>query len=227
VLDPVLGDDGELYVSKEVIPMYKSIIPLADIILPNQYEAEWLSEVRLDSIDAIVPCFRRLHKTFLVRNVVISSLRLESHPGIIICCGSTCTSANEPRVFAIKTPIIDGPFVGTGDLFSALVVARLDPFVKDLVPSDTVPATQLVLARLLEGVIASMQGVLRSTKHAMDMELQRAHRTKPRTAQEEHVNIMRAAELRLVTSQDTLLHPHIDIHAHEISSHIDAQAHEI
>jgi pyridoxine kinase len=205
-----------LYVSKEVIPIYKSIIPVADIILPNQYEAEWLSDLKLDNIDSIIPCFKRLHEKFLVRNIVISSLRLDSHPGIILCCGSTSTSRNEPRVFALEVPVIDGPFVGTGDLFSALVVARLDPLVGRLIAQDSVPATQLVLARVLEGVIASMQGILRNTKLAMDAQLLQDSNVKSLDEQEKHVRIMRAAELRLVSSQDILLHPHIDINAREM-----------
>lgn len=40
VLDPVMGDNGNLYVAQDVVPAYKSLIPLADLILPNQFEAE-------------------------------------------------------------------------------------------------------------------------------------------------------------------------------------------
>lgn len=40
VLDPVMGDDGRIYVSEEVVPMYKKMLRDADLILPNQFEAE-------------------------------------------------------------------------------------------------------------------------------------------------------------------------------------------
>ncbi len=40
VLDPVMGDQGRLYVSGDVLPVYKSLLPHADLILPNQFEAE-------------------------------------------------------------------------------------------------------------------------------------------------------------------------------------------
>lgn len=40
VLDPVMGDQGRLYVNDDVIPAYKKIIPYADLVLPNQFEAE-------------------------------------------------------------------------------------------------------------------------------------------------------------------------------------------
>lgn len=40
VLDPVMGDNGRLYVAEDVVPAYRSLIPYADLILPNQFEAE-------------------------------------------------------------------------------------------------------------------------------------------------------------------------------------------
>jgi pyridoxine kinase len=40
VLDPVMGDDGKLYVAPDVIPAYKALVRYADLILPNQFEAE-------------------------------------------------------------------------------------------------------------------------------------------------------------------------------------------
>ena len=40
VLDPVMGDEGRLYVSEKVIPVYKNLLREADLILPNQFEAE-------------------------------------------------------------------------------------------------------------------------------------------------------------------------------------------
>jgi pyridoxine kinase len=40
ILDPVMGDNGSLYVAPDVVPAYRSLIRNADLILPNQYEAE-------------------------------------------------------------------------------------------------------------------------------------------------------------------------------------------
>lgn len=41
VLDPVMGDNGKLYVAEDVVPVYTSLVQHADLILPNQYEAEF------------------------------------------------------------------------------------------------------------------------------------------------------------------------------------------
>lgn len=40
ILDPVMGDNGKLYVAEDVVPAYKNLIKDADLILPNQFEAE-------------------------------------------------------------------------------------------------------------------------------------------------------------------------------------------
>jgi pyridoxine kinase len=40
VLDPVMGDNGKLYVAEDVVPAYKNLVKDADLILPNQFEAE-------------------------------------------------------------------------------------------------------------------------------------------------------------------------------------------
>lgn len=42
VLDPVMGDNGKLYVAEEIVPAYKELVRHADLILPNQYEAEYV-----------------------------------------------------------------------------------------------------------------------------------------------------------------------------------------
>lgn len=36
----VMGDAGRLYVSRDVIPLYRSLLPRASIITPNWFEAE-------------------------------------------------------------------------------------------------------------------------------------------------------------------------------------------
>lgn len=40
VLDPVMGDNGKLYIPEDEVPEYKSLLREADLILPNQFEAE-------------------------------------------------------------------------------------------------------------------------------------------------------------------------------------------
>lgn len=45
VCDPVMGDNGKMYVPKELKDIYKNkIVPLADIVVPNQYETEYVKK---------------------------------------------------------------------------------------------------------------------------------------------------------------------------------------
>jgi len=37
-----MGDEGKMYVSAEVLPVYKSMVLHADLIVPNQYEVEYV-----------------------------------------------------------------------------------------------------------------------------------------------------------------------------------------
>ena len=47
VCDPVLGDNGKLYVPEELVGLYeKEVVPLADILTPNQFEVEQLTGAR-------------------------------------------------------------------------------------------------------------------------------------------------------------------------------------
>lgn len=40
VLDPVMGDQGHIYVNEDVVPAYMKLVPHADLVLPNQFEVE-------------------------------------------------------------------------------------------------------------------------------------------------------------------------------------------
>lgn len=40
VMDPVMGDNGKLYVAEECVDVYRDLCREADLVVPNQYEAE-------------------------------------------------------------------------------------------------------------------------------------------------------------------------------------------
>jgi pyridoxine kinase len=63
VCDPVLGDNGRLYVPKELIPLFKdAIVPNVSLLTPNQFELQLLSGKSVNSIvDGIEAC-RTLHE---------------------------------------------------------------------------------------------------------------------------------------------------------------------
>ncbi len=191
VLDPVMGDNGRLYVAPEVVPEYRRMIRSADLIVPNQYEAEWLSGITITDIESLGRAINVLHEDFGVPHVIITSVSLpaaanersegeEEEQKYLSVIGSTATSSKSSRIFAVKVPCLNCFFSGTGDMFAALMVVRLREAVtktpglsetKSWLSPDDVAATDLPLANATELALASMQEVLTRTMVARDMEL--------------------------------------------------------
>ncbi|KAH6608742.1 hypothetical protein Trco_002088 [Trichoderma cornu-damae] len=232
VLDPVMGDNGKLYVAPEVVPAYKALLPYADLILPNQFEAEQLSDVKIVDMDSLTQAIQVLHDKFRIPHVIITSVSFTSAdhlPSRLSVVGSTMTSDRKARTFEISFPSIDCYFCGTGDMFGALITSRIREAVgavPDLrsraswLSDDGVPATELPLARAAEKVLASMHEVLAKTRDAMPAvmertwaELQIEDRDDETKA---HYVKSKAAELQLVTNLDSLRDPSIRFAATKI-----------
>jgi pyridoxal/pyridoxine/pyridoxamine kinase len=49
-----MGDSGKLYVSPDVVPVYKSMLPFASIITPNWFETEYYRSPLRDRFMLIV-----------------------------------------------------------------------------------------------------------------------------------------------------------------------------
>lgn len=117
--DPVMGDERRLYVPEEMVALYRDeIIPHADMIFPNQTEAEFLTGMRIESESDAWQVIDVLHSRG-VKAVIISSIDTPKRDEIRVL-GSTRTRNGDKR-FLISTERIEGYFSGTGDLFSALV----------------------------------------------------------------------------------------------------------
>ncbi|ORY19477.1 Ribokinase-like protein [Clohesyomyces aquaticus] len=78
VLDPVMGDNGKLYIPEDEVPQYKALLREADLILPNQFEAETLSDIAITDLNSLAAAIQVLHNTYHVPHVIITSLRLTS-----------------------------------------------------------------------------------------------------------------------------------------------------
>lgn len=143
-----MGDDGRLYVSEDVVPVYKSLLRDADLILPNQFEAEsvpskthipsvqatanlpltttrLLSEIKITSLRTLQDAIAKLHKTHRIPHIIVTSIQLPDSPTTMSIIGSTARSDFTPRAFKIDVPAIDCFFSGTGDMFAALAIVRL------------------------------------------------------------------------------------------------------
>lgn len=101
VLDPIMGDDGSIYpgLSNEKIDIYKEILQLADITLPNHTEANLLGIKDFEEV-------LNTGKKFVVTSI--------EEDGYSYTLG---ISDNLHKVFYEK---LDAKYAGTGDLFDAL-----------------------------------------------------------------------------------------------------------
>lgn len=83
VLDPVMGDDGRLYVDPAIPSAYKTLLPQADLILPNCFEAEVLSDVKITDVPSLTQAITKLHDTYKVPHVVVTSVRLDKETKVL------------------------------------------------------------------------------------------------------------------------------------------------
>ena len=77
VCDPVLGDNDRFYVPRELVGIYqREVLPLADVITPNQFEIEQLTGIAIRSIHDAQRACRVLHdlgvKLVLITSIVFA-----------------------------------------------------------------------------------------------------------------------------------------------------------
>ncbi|MBO6901075.1 MAG: pyridoxal kinase PdxY [Rhizobiaceae bacterium] len=114
--DPVVGDQGGLYVAEEVAAAQRDrLLPLADIATPNRYELEWLTGVKLETPDAVADAaFDASPPTMLVTSAPAFMAR---GTGNILITPDAAMMAEHRQ--------IDNPPNGPGDLTGAVFLARL------------------------------------------------------------------------------------------------------
>jgi pyridoxine kinase len=128
-LDPVMGDNGRMYVPEELTNVYKTVLlPLATVITPNAFEAERLSGIPITCEESAAAACRMLH-SLGPQTVVITSL---NGPNLIkkdetegrVLLASTML-AGEQRMYRVTTPSEKGNYGGCGDLFAACLLGHM------------------------------------------------------------------------------------------------------
>lgn len=127
VCDPVFGDDGKLYVPAELVDIYRAeVIPLANVITPNQFEVEQLTGIKIRSMEDAMLAVHAIHDIG-PEIVIITSMIFEGkHDEISILASHKMSSKEGPvshSVWCIESPILEGKYTGTGDVTSALLLA--------------------------------------------------------------------------------------------------------
>ena len=122
VCDPVLGDNGQLYVPEDLVSVYRSkMLEHVSILTPNQFEAELLSERKIENIQEAVSVCNLLHSKG-PKVVVITTLDVPD----ATCEGKYVAMllSDGLKKWLLRVPHIEGgPFTGTGDLTAAMILA--------------------------------------------------------------------------------------------------------
>lgn len=126
MVDPVLGDDGELYgpFDMSMVEEMRRLVEKADIITPNITEASFLLDTELqDTIS-----HKQLKKQLLSlsdmgpRMVVMTSVKTDGKPDV-----STVVAYDrqDGRFWKVDCDYVPAFYPGTGDLFASVLVGSL------------------------------------------------------------------------------------------------------
>jgi pyridoxine kinase len=119
--DPVIGDDGKVYVADGILDVVRNrLVPAASLVTPNQFELEQLAGIEITDVASL-----------LAASAVLSA----QGPGGVVATGCTladtgagqvetilCANGEAERFATARLPIRP---CGTGDLLTGLIAAHL------------------------------------------------------------------------------------------------------
>lgn len=180
VCDPVMGDEGKLYVPPELVSVYREkVVPVASMLTPNQFEAEHLSGLRIVSEKEGREACNILHAAGPAK-IVITSINID---GNLLLIGSHQKEKGQsPAQFKIVIRKIPAYFTGTGDLMTALLLGWSNKY-----PDNLDKAAELA--------VSSLQALLMRTVN----DYERAGYD-PKSS---------SLEIRLIQSQDDIRNPEV------------------
>jgi pyridoxine kinase len=120
--DPVMGDVGRGFYVASGIPGFlrDHVVPKADIVTPNQFELDFLTDRRTKSLaDLLAGCDQLIAQG--PATVLVTSATAEDAPTDTIAM----VAARADQAWLVTTPLIDRVFTGSGDVTSAVFLAKL------------------------------------------------------------------------------------------------------
>lgn len=132
VLDPVMGDNGKIYVSERIVELYLKFLSQdsidIDLLTPNQFEMELLSGIKIDSWETVLLSLKEFCTKYKkIKNVIITS--------VVIDDKMYCVGASNGKIFYYEVNKIDAVFSGSGDLLLGILADEFIRNNKDLVKS--------------------------------------------------------------------------------------------
>jgi len=118
--DPVLGDDGRLYVGPDLVDAMRGLAGSASIITPNAFELAILAGATPASRAEAVQAMRRLKPTGIA--IVTGFTGQDTDPATLDILATEGAAA-----WRVAVPRLSQKFSGAGDLFAALFLAAWLP----------------------------------------------------------------------------------------------------
>lgn len=154
-----MGDDGKMYVPEALLPIYRDeIIPLADVVTPNQFEVELLTGKKLVTDADAWAGMQWFHERG-VKMVALSSSEIGG-TNILLAYLSSKKPDGTLEKYKITIPRQGAVHLtGTGDLFAALLLANTTAKPNDLKLAFelTIAAVQAVIDLTLSLMTEDMQ----------------------------------------------------------------------
>jgi pyridoxine kinase len=156
--DPVMGDDGRLYVQPDLPAFFAAqAVPQADLLTPNQFELATLTQrpvATLAQARDAASALRTRMRAEGPRVVLVTSLQTDDAPP----GSATMLLATQHGAWQLRTELLPAKFSGAGDLLAALFLFHM------LSGGDAVQAAQ--------HAAASLAGILHRTWQSGARELQ-------------------------------------------------------
>lgn len=173
ICDPVLGDNGRFYVPEELVEIYKtSILPFANVVTPNAFEAEALSGIAINSLETAIQACEVFH-SMGVSICVLKGLKLHSDRLSVVLSAKPFSQQQQqkPVIIRIDVPLITSrSFSGCGDLFSAVFGGLLLKVLYSSGLGNECPSAS-ALSAILESTTHVMNKVLTTTEQLASKEL--------------------------------------------------------
>jgi pyridoxine kinase len=203
ICDPVLGDNGKLYVSDAAVHVYRDhLCQLAQVVTPNWFEASVLTGVDVTSVETAQLAAQWFHDRGVPR-VVIKSFddTKRTGPGWISFFVSEVTAeagASSPSAQQHVGHVAshEGHFSGTGDLFAGILTARL---LKQHVGTS--------FHEIVFATMQSMQLVIQATRVAAEKQKKASGVTLLPDDAGKCSSASEFTELQVVQSAGAILHP--------------------
>ncbi|MDR2701329.1 MAG: pyridoxal kinase PdxY [Spirochaetaceae bacterium] len=159
--DPVMGDVGRgFYVKPEIPDVFKNeVIPLADIVTPNQFELNALTGMNAETLEDVLEGVKRLHaagpRIILVTSLKTKEMEVSDSPeiGMLVSDGKNAYRISTPELYFENSTSM----AGSGDLTTSVFLSGY------LETGD--------IQRALELTAASVYGIMEATHREKSREL--------------------------------------------------------